>query len=263
MKLIKINESQHSRLFEAYREGFSFDELSTIANSAFSDERHGDAQMAYCVKWLGEPNSYGSSRCVFTLSDNIILKLAYGKLYDAGVAQNELEYKVYKKVKSPLFPIVYDCDKNFTYLVSENVVPARPVDFEKILGIPFYHGWTQKTEKEKSQASKYGGDEEVGFDEYFENPKNVYDETEMPTVYEILEYIEANNVTNEGFFDQDIENTINTIPWFQELIKLVKKTHISDFCSYENFGMTIRNGKPTLVILDSGLNLDTWEEYYS
>ena len=38
MKLIKINESQQKRLFEAYREGFSFDELAVLVNDAFSDE---------------------------------------------------------------------------------------------------------------------------------------------------------------------------------------------------------------------------------
>ena len=37
MKLIKINESQQKRLFEAYQEGFSFDHLSILGNDAFSD----------------------------------------------------------------------------------------------------------------------------------------------------------------------------------------------------------------------------------
>ena len=99
MKLIKINESQHRRLFEGYQESFSFDDLSVLGDGMFNGEDNSVPQMAYCRKHLGEPDSMGSSRAVFTLSDNYVLKLAYGKKYLAGIEQNEAEYKLFQEVQ--------------------------------------------------------------------------------------------------------------------------------------------------------------------
>ena len=114
MKKIIINESQKRRIFEAYREGFSFDELTAIADKAPAENNSSIPQMNYCIKWLGDPVSRGSSRCVFTLSDNMILKLAFGNKYKAGRDQNRMEYELFESTKSPLLARVYDCDKNYT-----------------------------------------------------------------------------------------------------------------------------------------------------
>lgn len=69
MKVIFINESQKKRLFEAYDGEFSFSELDRLNLNGMYD---------YCLKHLGEPCGSGSSRLVFMLSDNIVLKLAFG-----------------------------------------------------------------------------------------------------------------------------------------------------------------------------------------
>lgn len=261
MKIIKINESQSKRLFEAYKEGFSFDELTMIADSAFADEDNSVPQMAYCRKWLGQPTSMGSSRCVFTLSDNIILKLAYGGYYKAGIDQNRAEYELYEKTKSPLLPIIYDCDKNFTYLVCENVIPAVEEDFEKILGIPFYNEYKQHSLPKKNPYSMNGGDAKVGYNKYFTNLKQ-YGARSIVTIYSIMAYMEANYVLHEEYFDKDIELAIIRSKWLTELRNLIKQTEIGDFCKFDNFGMVNRNGTPTLVILDSGMNMDVWKKHY-
>lgn len=249
MKVIKINESQKKRLFEAYREGFSLKELSALGNNGWG------AQYDYCIKWLGEPNGFGSSRCVFTLSDNIILKLAMGGQYKAGIAQNKQEYEMYKTWDSPLLVRIYNVDKNFTFLISESVVPAEEIDFEQILGLPFYH-WVQ--------GSEYGGDGEdiVGYDKYFDTLKKPHEKTEI-NVYNILAYIESNYAIDEPYYDEEMEKVIKNSEWLSQFRNFVMYTGMSDFCQVENFGIVNRNGKPTLVILDSGLNLDIWSKYYA
>jgi hypothetical protein len=262
MKLIKINESQEKRLFEAYKEGFSFDELTTIADSAFADEDNSVPQMAYCRKWLGEPTFMGSSRCVFTLSDNIVLKLAYGKKYQAGIAQNEMEYLVHNQFKSPLWAKIYDHDKNFTYLVCENVIPAEPVDFEKILGMPFYERYMQNSEKHKDGNSKYNGDYTVGYNKYFDNIRGNNEEVQGVYVYQIMCYLEANYVLDENCFSLAIEDAIYNSEWLRNLRDLIRETKIADLCQPSNFGVVNRDGKPMLVIIDGGMNMSVWNKFY-
>jgi hypothetical protein len=269
MKVIKINESQKKRLFEAYREGFSLKELSALGNNGWG------AQYDYCIKWLGEPDNRGSSRCVFTLSDNIILKLAVGDKYKAGIAQNKQEYEMYETWDSPLLVRIYNADKNYTFLVSENVIPAKDIDFEKILGIPFYGTSHQKSLKMPaivgSETQNYNGkrksDYTVGYDKYFDGDKKwhetYYYGNRMESLYKVLCYIEANYVLDEGYYDKVYEDIINNSEWLSKFRDFVMYTEISDFCQIENFGIVNRDGNPTLVILDSGLNLNIWDKYYA
>lgn len=249
MKLIKINESQKKRLFEAYREGFSLKELSALGNNGWG------AQYDYCVKLLGEPNGFGSSRCVFTLSDNLILKLAVGDQYQAGIAQNKQEYEMYETWDSPLLVRIYNVDKNFTFLICESVVPAERIDFEQILGLPFYRC---------VQGDKYNvdGEEIVGYDEYFDKLKNPDEETKI-NVYNILAYIESNYVFHEPYHDEKIEKAIKNSEWLSQFRNFIMRTGMPDFCQIGNFGLVNRNGNPTLVILDSGFSLDIWNKYYA
>lgn len=267
MKIIKINESQKRRLFEAYQEGFSFDALTKLGDDW-------EAQYAYCVKWLGEPDGKGSSRCVFTLNDSMILKLAIGWRREAGVAQNRQECELFDTYQSPLLVKIYSADENYTYLVSENVVPAKDIDFEKILGIPF---WGSSHQMSMALPAKIGSDVEdyngiehsdltVGYDKYFDGEKGwhetYYYGDRMTNLYEILCYIEANYVLDEGYYDRDFEEIIDNSEWLSKFRDFVLFTGMSDFCQIQNFGMVNRDGKPTLVILDSGLNLDIWDKHY-
>lgn len=263
MKVIKINESQSKRLFEAYREGFSFDELTMIADSAFAQEDNSVPQMAYCSKWLGQPTFMGSSRCVFTLSDNVILKLAYGSKYFAGIDQNRMEYELFEKTKSPLLARVYDCDKNFTYLVCESVVPADAVDFEQIVGMPFYRFYQQNSVKDESPYSYNKGDRTVGYNEYFGNEiKTPGERAQGNYVYEILCYIESVDVLHEDYFNLNMEKAILNNKWLREFRELIRQVGVGDFCRVDNFGIVNRDGKPTIVLLDAGLTMGVWMKHY-
>ena len=262
MKLIKINESQKKRLFEAYKEGFSLETLTMIADSAFAEEDNSIPQMRYCTQWLGYPDSMGSSRCVYTLSDNMVLKLAYGKRYKAGIDQNLQEYTLFNVVDSPLLTRVFYYDKNFTFLVSESVLPCTYEDFEKILGIPFHNVYHQNSERIMDTDSPNYGDIEVGYNKYFDNIRKP-NEFSVLSMIDIFTYIECNYVTDDPYYDKTIEDAINKSQWLQEFVKLVQQTKMSDFVQIENFGIVNRDGKPMIVVLDSGLNLDVWEKHYS
>ena len=262
MKIIKINESQRNRLFEGYREGFSLENLSLIGDTAFAmQQEDSDVQMRYCTHWLGYPDNVGSSRAVYTLNDNMVLKLAYGEWFEAGIAQNKQEYELYQQINSPLLTRIFYHDKNFTYLVSESVLPCRSEDFEKIIGIPFHHVYHQNSIKTRLKKSKHNGDAKVGYNEYFDNIKKPYESSEL-SMEDIFTYIECNYVTNEPYYDKGVYNAINNSEWLKEFVKFVIDTQMTDFCQIENFGIVNRDGKPTIVVLDSGLNLDVWEKHY-
>jgi len=256
MKRIIIKESQKKRLFEAYQEGFSLKVLSSLGDNGWVD------QYDYCVKWLGEPDGFGSSRCVFTISDNLILKLAMGDQRNAGIAQNKAECELFKEFNTPLLVRIFNADENFTYMVSESVVPAKEEDFEKILGLPFWHTHFQNAQKELDQTSNNNGDVEIGYNKYFDNIKKPYEQSEI-SLYDVLCYIETNYVLDETSYNVKFENIIRNSSWLSEFSKFVEDSGMSDFCQVENFGIVNRDGKPRLVILDSGLNLDVWKKYYA
>ena len=267
MKFIKINESQKNRLFEGYREGFSFDELASLS---FKTTLNNKIQYDYCLKWLGKPCGKGSSRIVFMLDDNMVLKLAYcnsyfgsndGILGGVGTAQNRAEYEVYVKVDSPLLPRILYHDDNFTFIVSEHVLPATEEDFEKILGYPFLYTYTQNSIKIKNLESPNEGDLHIGFNKYFDNIKKPYEWSDV-SISDILEYLHGKYIEGDDYSDKELDKIIYSSPWLIELKKLIMKTKMSDFCQIENFGIVNRDGNPSIVILDSGLNIDLWEKYY-
>jgi len=247
MKVIKINESQQKRLFEAYQDGFSFENLSILGNDAFSDEYYkGQRQFEYCYRWLGEPVAKGSSRCVFMLSDNLVLKLAHDK-YEAGCAQNRLECQLYEELKSPLLARIFGNDDNYSYIICENVVPAKPIDFEKIIDVPFCNGHYIQRDSEYSQ--------------YFETPRERFEKAPYD-MYDIACYLELNYCEGSGHYYEGIENYIRKNPWLKKLREFIIETQVGDLTKPENYGVVNRDGKPMIVILDAGMDWKNWEEYY-
>lgn len=262
MKTIKINESQKKRLFEAYQEGFSLEKLSMIGDVGFADDNCSVPQMRYCTQWLGYPDSMGSSRAVYTLTDNFVLKLAYGHKFQAGKEQNRIESEIFKMVDSPLLPRIVYWDDNYTFLVSENVVPATFVDFEKFLGIPFWSNYVQKSTDIKDPNSSHNGDYEVGYDKYFKNIKSREEAEYNLNANNLMVYIM--NKYSIGYDEEEpkFDEFIAQNEWFTELVKLVQKTKMTDLSSIDNFGIVNRDGKPMIVILDSGFNINVYNRFY-
>jgi hypothetical protein len=80
---IYITEQQHNKLFEAMKIGFSLDEM--VAQRTFKK------RLEYCKNMLGEPADKGSSRIVFDIDDETVLKLAKNR---KGIEQNLEEIKL-------------------------------------------------------------------------------------------------------------------------------------------------------------------------
>lgn len=265
MKRIIIGESQKTRLFEAYREGFSFDTLAMLYDGWSNEGSGGELQMEYCEKYLGPVQNYGSSRCTFTLSDNMILKLAYGErgefMREAGMEQNRVEFELYQKADTPLLPRIYKHDENFTFLVCESVVPAREIDFEQYLGVPFYGVYRQRTSKQPRRMGS--GDVEIGFDKYFDDLKDEGEFCDL-SMDAILSYIQCNYAqgSDDGVPNRQYEELIEDSWWLQEIVKLAKNYGMSDLCQPDNYGLVNRDGEPLIVVLDSGFNHDVWKNYY-
>lgn len=261
MKIVRINESQKHRLFEAYRDGFSLNKLSLIGE--LSDDGSNFEMARYCNKWLGRPFAMGSSRLVYSLSDSLVLKLAYGNTLnsaDAGRRQNQVEWDLFNSVDSPLLTRIFTHDEGFNFMVCEHVLPADEVDFEKLLGIPFFLQYVQNSRKMSDHFSN-GGDTEVGYNSYFDGLK---DRSEVPsmTMNRIMSYMEANYVTGDEMYDKETEDVINGNKWLTELRRLVANGKIGDLSHPSNFGLVNRDGHPMLVVLDYGMDLDVYSDYY-
>ena len=265
---ISIKENQLLKLREGFQNSFSFETLSSIGGSGNIEEDN-NARYEYCVKHLGEPVGEGSSRVVFTLTDGHILKLArknsctVAYITDGvGEEQNKQEYEIYKEMNTPILPKILYCDRNYYYMVCESVLPAKKEDFEKILGIPFNLFYAQNSEKVTDENSPNKGDVTIGFNKYFDGSKEGVKYAEGVTIMDVLEYFEANYVDESEYYDEEIENVIKSCEWLQELEEFIMNSDVTDFASLGNFGIVNRDGNPYIVLLDTGLNLDIWENGY-
>jgi hypothetical protein len=217
-----------------------------IGNGQFSGEDNTEKQYEYCCKYLGEPFANGSSRIVFQLDDNLVLKLAMGY---QGFIQNETEYNVFNLSKSPLLArILAADDESFTWLVSEAVLPAEEEDFEKIVGIPYYNTYMQDSQPSKGRH----GDMKVGFNKYFNKliPFGAESKICVDVLIDYMQGFDPGDV-DTSVYDEIIENN----KWLREINRLIKslplKYRMTDLF-INNFGIVNRDGSMQIVILDSG-----------
>ena len=218
VKNIIITESQYKRLFEAMLPSFSLKELDGIWD--YEDK------FEYCCEHLGKPIGEGSSRAVFQIDDNRVLKLA---IDESGEAQNRVEAgdEIYKDELN-IFPIMYTYDREcYTWVISEYVLPMEKEDVVKIFGIndvEFFHiiqALDRLVDKEKTGDIS---EREMGSIEYYSKCH----------------------------------------PFLAGLVKCLRDEILlaGDLSNLGNFGITQRNGELIPVILDSGINMDVYKKYY-
>ena len=199
-------------------EGFRVDVLT---NSETFEER-----IAYCVKMLGNPIGTGSSRMVFQLDDNSVLKLARN---DKGIGQNKEEIALGSNTEFSCFPkILNGTDvNNGLWVISEYVLPATKYDFPNVMRIPFRHI------RDFVLAVKYSKDSERS-KELLDRLYNAY--RRKPDVINL----------------------------FNDICKLYFKyrNEILDIARMPNWGICNRNGKTILVILDIGFSIDVKNNLY-
>lgn len=213
-RVICITEEQSKMLKEAMDDTFDLDELSSLPSY--------NAKFKYCTQHLGRYIGKGSSRVVFQLDDEKILKLAWN---EKGVAQNEEEQRAYG---NDIFPKVYESDSNGYWLISEFVLPAKAQDFKQCFGMTF-----------KEFVSFIYACAVYRF-----NKTNL-----LSFAMEEEKYVELLD-TNEDLaaFDDYIGNYGYIV--------------VSDMTRMCNYGLTTRNGEPHVVLLDSGLTEDVWNNFY-
>jgi len=181
-----------------------------------------NARFKYCTQHLGKHIGKGSSRATFQLDDEKILKLAWN---EKGVAQNEEEQRAYG---DDIFPEVYECDLNGYWLISEFVLPAKAQDFKQCFGMTF---------KEFVSFIYACGAYRFG------RTNLLWHAMEEEKYIELLD-------TNEDLaaFDDYIGNYGYIV--------------VGDMTRMCNYGLTKRNGEPHIVLLDSGLTEDVWNNFY-
>ena len=265
-RTIILTESQLNRLFEAATEAFSIDKLEAL---------DGEQRYLAAVKLLGEPYAEGSSRAVFDIDDETVLKMAYsesGSRDDdvVGREQNKAEYEVVKAAgNNPIVPIIKYISEDGSMMICERVMPADEVDFERYLGIPFEYCYLQNTSAYEDDESTHTP---VGYDKYFGNTlkkpeqgKEKYDFKDIAYYIEQV-YLDSDTDDDEGIDEADrdnIEAFIDSNWWLSRLRNLVAKTQFSDFSSIGNFGIVKRDNKHMLVILDTGMSQSVGEKYYA
>ena len=223
MKII-INESQldviSKHINEAALPSFSLKELSTI--KTFKDK------VRYCVANLGKPIGNGSSRQVFQIDDEKILKLAKN---NKGIAQNQYEGQDdYYKEDMLIFPKVYDKADDFSWIVSEYVLPAKNQDFIHCLGMSFdeFRSIVVALERQHKYAKSYGG------------------------LVKPISKEELWNYCDNNKFISELNDYIGSYD-----------IGVGDLYCLSTYGLAVRNGKPFIVILDSGLSEYVYDTYYN
>jgi hypothetical protein len=236
-KTVIITESQRKQLLEAIsgtmRSDF-FQELNTYA----SVEDYGDC-FKLCRQYLGDPIGTGSSRVVFQVDDEKILKLAMG---EQGMAQNKTEINAYKKTTKykELFPQIFSVGYNNVYFITEYVFPLN-------------------TLADSPQGNNYMDDiyhclgiTEDDYDDlirYIEH--NVYD-NEGELNIEELKLIDFKDmgVSVYDYMNKKMKQNQNLNLLMQYLLD--NPNLAGESFKEPNMGMTKRNGKAWIVILDNG-----------
>lgn len=213
--VVCLSEAQVRFLIEAQDDSFSFKELSNITSFR--------GRYNYCVQHLGKPIGKGSSRAVFQISDEKVLKLAYN---EKGIAQNCAECDYYLDSQG-IIPHLFEKDPDDKWLVSEFVLPSKQSDFKETLGISFkdFIKFIVTCFANRSPKKQY-------FSGYILDDETFEKCCENEDLYAFDNYI--------GDYDPPQ----------------------GDLLALRNYGLTMRDGYPTIVLLDSGLTDQIWNEYY-
>lgn len=245
-----IAESVRKQLLEYAQPSFSINTFKQIAGS-------GDltALLKYCEENLQEHVGKGQGRTVFDYTDDTVLKIAHPpedkRFTGLGEKQNQNEYKASKVFSyNPLVPKVYDADTNtFIWILSEAVLPAKEEDFKKILGIPYGDDgiWRPTKPEDRWDYSEYPDGEEL-----FDKPEDD-DEDEISFMGFMAWYADykADFLEDWSEYECDQYYKLMQTEWFQNLLELFEIQDPSEFY-LPNFGIAMRNGKPTIVVLDLG-----------
>lgn len=216
-----IETDDVSSINEAAMPQFNLQTLSSIKSFA--------GKLKYCKQMLGPSFGSGSSRIIFEIDDNKVLKLAKNQ---KGLAQNEFEEET--SMYGDMVVKVFECADDYSWLVEENCVPAKEKDFEQILGLPF---------------ETYCDLVRYYFNRYCRRGKEANTYTLSPIECDKL--IKQLYKQNEDGFIPRLFNLMGDyqLPW-------------GDLTRISTYGMVNRDGETEIVVIDSGLSEEILDTYY-
>lgn len=196
---------------------FNLEEFKSLTNIR--------ARIHYCSERLKLIGS-GSSRTVYRLDENKVLKLAKNR---KGYGQNEVESD-YGLQTYGVVPKIYDSDdQNASYIIMQMAFPARDQDFEAIVGYDF--------ETVIRLFQRYEC-------EYSRRPMNPWIKEEIP-------YQEFSDTwDNEWMY-----RFYNYLGDYQP--------PIADMTRIEHWGVVSDNEGKDILLIDAGLSEDVWNTYYA
>jgi len=204
-------------LTEEYPQSFDMEYFKTLTSFA--------QRINYCTEHLQRLAS-GSSRVVFKIDDEKVLKLAKNK---KGLAQNEVEidYSHYDGLEGILAK-VFDYEENNLWLEMELAVRAKKSDFKKIVGFSF-EDYSSALFNHEIDAS---------------NSKTRYGKMNL---------------------DKDVLDAMWENEFMQDMFDLIGTYGIpsGDLRRVNSYGIVKRNGEDTIVLVDYGLTSDVYQDYYS
>lgn len=241
MKTIKMSEKQFRGLVNEEFEYFSLAKLNSIENQR--------ERVDYCIKTLGEPLGEGVGRIVFPIGDDEVLKLALPS--SQGVEQNRNEYEIYEEFKNKfsLFTKVYQHADDFYWIITERVIPFHQKDSEIVLGMPYIKGnflmhlYNVENELDDNSYDEYKHKEQYKFGDY---------EPSLSSFIDWCANISEGNTLTDEVEDEAYFELIGKEPWCREFYKFMQYTNGDTDIYDANLGLAMRNGKPWIVILDSG-----------
>jgi len=203
-------------LDEDYPSSFSMVDFKTI--NSFNGRKK------YCEEHLQRISS-GSSRIVYKIDNEKVLKLAYNK---KGIGQNEveIEYSQYGDIEDVVARTLKHHPENL-WVERELAKKVRVADFQKVTGFKF-------SDYQKA-IHNYGvdsGNSRGGYKQDID-PKIVEAMWESEFTYAMFDFI-----GNYG------------IP-------------VGDLGRLNSYGLVKRNGSDTIVMIDYGLTHDVYDSYYS
>ena len=161
-----INESIERDMFEGFDEtelsedypvGFDLEEFKNIGSYA--------AKLRYAEEYLGKPLGQGTSRVVYRVDEDKVLKLAKNK---KGIAQNNAETDWYNTsyYESILAKVIDFDDKNELWVEMELAYKVKKSDFKRLWGVDFdtiglY--LTNRDSENNGRRSIYGLDDDVKY----------------------------------------------------------------------------------------------------
>ncbi len=210
------NIIKESFIEEEYPESFDMEFFKTLKSFA--------SRKKYCEQHLKRISS-GSSRIVYLIDNDKVLKLAWNK---KGIAQNEIEseYSNYHDL-SDIIAKVFDAHPDNLWIEMELAKKLTPSLFKQVVGFNF-------------------NDYSAAIHNYYYNNN--------PSKYSYKIKVD-DNLVSQMWEDEFVYDMFQYIGNYD--------VPVGDLTRLSSYGLVKRNGQDAIVLIDYGLSSDVYSSYYN